>query len=298
MDERQQKASRRPREFAELATELGDLVESLGLEEAPRPARRPRRAPVRRSTPRNGPSAAVASPEVDAAVAPPVDADPEVAPAPTPEATTGELLEDTAYWVPPSEMVEPGGRPWSPQAAMELLPGSREAVAAAEAARPRSGWLMTVAAATAVALALFALVVSRVDLGGTNGPDQAVSAPPFTLSTLRTVAADSSAAAASAPTTTAFSSSTSHLFIDIHYSGATPHDSIELKVIHDSDGLPPPTVVQDHTYSLDTANGQGAVTVELTAPAGSSFAPGRYTVSVMHGTGNTQTIDFTVGQGS
>ncbi len=38
--------------------------------------------------------------------------------------------------------------------------------------------------------------------------------------------------------------------------------------------------------------------MELTAPAGSSFASGRYTVSVIHGTGNTQTIDFTVGRSS
>jgi hypothetical protein len=179
---------------------------------------------------------------------------------------------------------------------MELLPGSRGASGAAVAVRPRSGWLMTVSASVAVALAVFALVVSHIDLASTGGPDHAVSAAPFAVSVLRTVAADSTAAVSSAPTTTHFPASTSHLFIDIHYTGATPHDSLQLRVIHDSDGLPPPAVVQDHTYRLDTATGQGAVTVELTAPAGSPFATGRYTVSVVHGQSAAQTVDFTVGQ--
>jgi hypothetical protein len=305
MDERPQKPSRRPHEFADLANELSDLVESLGLEEAPRPPRRSRQTRPRRAAAGRGPAAAVATPETDTETVAAPDPEVEVegdgaAPAPAavePGVGAAGVLEDTAYWVPPAEMIEPGGRPWSPQAAMELLPGSREAAAAAIAARPRSGWLMTAAACTAVALAVFALVVSHIDLGSTGGPDQAVSAPPFTLGVLRTVEADSSAAVATAQTATSFPSSTTHLFIDIHYTGATPHDSLELKVIHDSDGLPPPQVVQDHTYSLDTAGGQGVLTVELTAPAGSSFGTGRYTVSVMHGQGNGQTIDFTVGPG-
>ncbi|HEY0410050.1 MAG TPA: hypothetical protein VGE42_07245, partial [Candidatus Dormibacteraeota bacterium] len=170
-----------------------------------------------------------------------------------------------------------------------------EATAAAVASRPRSGWLMTLSACTAVVLALFALVVSHIDLVSTGGPDHAVSAAPFTVNQLRTVAAASTAAVAIAPTTTRFSASTSHLFIEIRYSGATPHDSLQLRVIRDSDGLPPPTVVQDHTYRLDNPEGKGSVTVELTAPAGTPFARGRYTVSVVHGQSAAQTVDFTVG---
>jgi hypothetical protein len=221
---------------------------------------------------------------------------PEIEAAPKPETPAGEaILDDTTFWVPPAAMVEPGGRPWSPAAAMELLPGSREAAAAAIAARPRSGWLMTAAASTAVVLALFALVVSHIDLASTGGPDQAVSAAPFTVNQLRTVAAGSTAAVATAPTTTRFATSTNHLFIDIQYSGATPHDSLQLRVIRDSDGLPPPTVVQDHTYRLDNPEGRGSVTVELTAPSGTPFARGRYTVSVVHGQNAAQTVDFTVG---
>jgi hypothetical protein len=227
----------------------------------------------------------VATPEVE-----------EAAAAPEPEVQAADILDETTYWVPPAEMLEPGGRPWSPAAAMELLPGSRGASGAAVAVRPRSGWLMTVSASVAVALAVFALVVSHIDLASTGGPDHAVSAAPFAVGVLRTVAADSTAAVSSAPTTTRFPASTSHLFIDIHYTGATPHDSLQLRVIHDSDGLPPPAVVQDHTYRLDSATGQGTVTVELTAPAGSPFAPGRYTVSVVHGQSAAQTVDFTVGQ--
>jgi hypothetical protein len=154
---------------------------------------------------------------------------------------------------------------------------------------------MTAAACTAVVLALFALVVSHIDLASTGGPDQAVSAPPFTVNQLRTVAAASTAAVATAPTTTRFPASTSHLFVDIRYTGATPHDSLQLRVIRDSDGLPPPTVVQDHTYRLDNPEGRGTVTVELAAPAGTRFARGRYTVSVVHGQSAAQTVDFTVG---
>jgi hypothetical protein len=155
---------------------------------------------------------------------------------------------------------------------------------------------MTLAASTAVALAIFALVVSHLDLASTGGPDHAVSAAPFTVTTLRTVAADSAAAVAGAPSVSHFAATTNHLYVDIHYTGATPHDSLELKVIRDSQGLPPPSVVQDHTYRLDTASGQGVVTVELTAPPGTAFAPGRYTVSVVHGQNAAQTVDFTVGQ--
>ncbi|HEY2703895.1 MAG TPA: hypothetical protein VGL20_09415 [Candidatus Dormibacteraeota bacterium] len=291
MDERQPKPSGRPQDFTDLVSELGDLVETLGLEEAPPPARARRSRPpaARRGAPRPAASADPAAPAAAVAV-------PEVEAAPEPETpATDAILDDTTYWVPPAEMVEPGGRPWSPAAAMELLPGSREAAAAAIATRPGSGWLMTVAACTAVALALFALVVSHIDLASTGGPDQAVSAAPFAVSQLRTVAADSTAAVVTAPTTTRFPASTNHLFIEIQYAGATPHDSLQLRVIRDSDGLPPPSVVQDHTYRLDNPEGKGAVTVELTAPAGTPFARGRYTVSVVHGQSAAQTVDFTVG---
>jgi hypothetical protein len=286
MDERQPKPSGRPQEFTDLVSELGDLVETLGLEEAPPPPRARRSPPASRpSAPRAAaaaPAAAVAAPEVEAA--------------PAPETPAGEaILDDTTFWVPPPAMVEPGARPWSPTVAMELLPGSREAAAAAVAVRPRSGWLMTAAAGTAVVLALFALVVSHIDLASTGGPDQAVSAPPFAVNQLRTVAAATTAAVATAPSTARFPAFTSHLFIEIQYGGATPHDSLQLRVIRDSDGLPPPTVVQDHTYRLDNPEGKGTVTVELAAPSGARFARGRYTVSVVHGQSAAQTVDFTVG---
>ncbi len=291
MDERQPKPSGRPQDFTDLVSELGELVETLGLEEAPPRARARRSRPpaARASAPQPAAPAEPAAPA--AAVAIPDD---EAAPAPETPATDA-ILDDTTFWVPPPEMVGPGGRPWSPAAAMELLPGSREAAAAAIAARPSSGWVMTMAACTAVALAIFALVVSHIDLASTGGPDQAVSAAPFAVGRLRTVAADSSSAVAAAPTTTRFPASTSHLFIEIQYAGATPHDSLQLRVIRDSDGLPPPTVVQDHTYRLDSPEGKGAFTVELTAPAGTPFARGRYTVSVVHGQSAAQTVDFTVG---
>jgi hypothetical protein len=155
---------------------------------------------------------------------------------------------------------------------------------------------MTASACAAVALAVFAIVVSRIDLARTGGPEHAVSTAPFSVSVLRTVVADSATGVALAPTTTRFPASTSHLFIDIHYAGATPHDSLELKVIHDSNGLPPPAVVQDHTYALDSPDGQGTVTVELTAPSGVPFASGRYTVSVVHGQRTSQTVDFSIGE--
>jgi hypothetical protein len=290
MDERHSKASGRPQEFDDLVAELGDLVETLGLEEDAPPPRRAARIPSRRGPRRPAAaSAAVAAPEAESATE--VEAPPEAPPAPE----LADLLDDTTFWVPPPEMLEPGGRPWSPAAAMELLPGARSGAAQAAAVRAHSGWLMTLAASTAVALAVFALIVSHLDLGSTGGPDHAVSAAPFTVSTLRTVAADSAAAVASAPTVTHFGATTNHLFVDIHYTGATPHDSLELKVIRDSEGLPPPSVVQDHTYRLDTPSGQGVVTVELTAPPGTAFAPGRYTVSVVHGQSAAQTVDFTVG---
>jgi hypothetical protein len=290
MDERPPKAPGRPQEFTDLVAELGDLVETLGLEEeAPAPARRARTAARRSPRGAATSSAAVATPEVESV--PEVEAGPE----PEPELTPADVLDDTAYWIPPPEMLEPGGRPWSPAAAMELLPGTRPGATPVAAPRPHSGWLMTIAASAAVGLAVFALVVSHLDLANTGGPDHAVSAAPFTVGTLRTVAADSASAVAAAPNTTHFPATTNHLFVDIHYTGATPHDSLELKVIRDSEGLPPPQVVQDHTYRLDTPTGQGVVTVELTAPAGTAFAPGRYTVSVVHGQSAAQTVDFTVG---
>jgi len=294
MDERQSKASGRPQEFTDLVSELGDLVETLGLEEdAPPPPRRARSAPRRTARRPAASSAAVATPVVESV--PEVETAPEPEPEPQAELAPVDLLDGTTFWVPPAEMLEPGGRPWSPAAAMELLPGARAGAAPTAVAHAHSGWLMTVAASTAVGLAAFALVVSHLDLASTGGPDHAVSAAPFTVGTLRTVAADSAAAVATAPSTTRFSPTTNHLFVDIHYTGATPHDSLELKVIHDSEGLPPPQVVQDHTYRLDTQSGQGVVTVELTAPAGTAFAPGRYTVSVVHGQSAAQTVDFTVG---
>jgi hypothetical protein len=296
MDERHSKASARPQEFDDLVAELGDLVETLGLEEDAPPARRPARPPGRRGPrPRAATSAAVATPEVESPSEVGGATEVEDAPEVPPEPELGDLLDDTTFWVPPAEMLEPGGRPWSPAAAMELLPSTRGGAAPAAVVRAHSGWLMTLAASTAVALAVFALVVSHLDLASTGGPEHAVSAAPFTVSTLRTVAADSASAVASAPSTTRFGATTNHLFVDIHYTGATPHDSLELKVIRDSEGLPPPSVVQDHTYRLDTPTGQGVVTVELTAPPGTAFAPGRYTVSVVHGQSAAQTVDFTVG---
>lgn len=291
MDERQPKAPGRPKEFTDLVAELGDLVETLGLEEEAPPAKRAR-TPARRAPRPPAASAAVATPEVESAA----EVEAAVEAPPVPEVAAADLLDDTTFWVPPPEMLEPGGRPWSPAAAMELLPGA-SGHAPAAAVRAHSGWLMTLAASTAVALAVFALVVSHIDLASTSGPEHAVSAAPFTVATLRTVAADSAAAVVTAPSTTRFSATVNHLFIDIHYTGATPHDSLELKVIHDSEGLPPPAVVQDHTYRLDTPSGQGVVTVELTAPPGTAFAPGRYTVSVVHGQSAAQTVDFTVGEG-
>jgi hypothetical protein len=291
MDERPSKATGRPQEFTDLVAELGDLVETLGLEEeAPAPARRARTAARRAGPEASTSSTAVATPETESA--PEVEATPE----PDAELAPTGVLDDTAYWIPPPEMLEPGGRPWSPAAAMELLPGTRPGASPLAPAHPHSGLLMTIAASAAVGLAAFALVVSHLDLASTGGPDHAVSAAPFTVGTLRTVAADSAAGVTAAPNTTHFPATTNHLFVDIRYSGATPHDSLELKVIRDSEGLPPPQVVQDHTYRLDTPTGQGAVTVELTAPAGTAFAPGRYTVSVVHGQSAAQTVDFTVGE--
>jgi hypothetical protein len=280
MDERPPKASSPPREVTDLVSELSELVENLGLEERAAPPGPGGRRRVRPAGPRPGAGAAAVAAEIDPAAAPELD-DP--------------LLDDIALWVPPPEALEPGGRPWSPAAAMEMLPGSRGAAAPAVDAGPPSSWVMTVAASVAVALALLAILVSRIDLAQTTGPDHAISAAPFAVTALRTVAADSLAAVAASPTTTRFAAATSHLFIDIHYSGATPHDTLELRVIHDSDGIPPPTVVQDHTYTLDTADGEGTVTIELTAPSGVPFAPGRYTVSVVHGQSAAQSIDFTVG---
>jgi hypothetical protein len=293
MDERPSKATGRPQEFTELVAELGDLVETLGLEEeAPAPARRGRTAARPAGREAAASSTAVATPEIESA--PEVEATPELEP--DAELAPTGVLDDTAYWIPPPEMLEPGGRPWSPAAAMELLPGTRHGAAPAVEPRSHSGLLMTLAASSAVGLAAFALVVSHLDLASTGGPDHAVSAAPFTVGTLRTVAADSASGVTAAPNTTHFPATTNHLFVDIHYTGATPHDSLELKVIRDSEGLPPPQVVQDHTYRLDTPTGQGAVTVELTAPAGTAFAPGRYTVSVVHGQSAAQTVDFTVGE--
>jgi hypothetical protein len=287
MDERPPKASTPRREVTDLVGELGELVETLGLDDgaAAQRASPPRQSlpvPPHRGSPRAGGPAAAVAEAVDDVPEPEVD-----------EA----LLDDSTLWVPPAEALEPGGRPWSPAAAMEIVPGTPGSTAQVVVARPGSSWLMTAAACAAMVGAVAAVVVSRVDLASTSGPDHAISAPPFTVTALRTVAADSVGAVASAPTTTRFTASTNHLFIDIEYAGATPDDSLELRVIHDSnpDGLPPPTVVQDHTYSLTSADGNGTVVVELTAPTGLPFASGRYTVSVVHGDRAAQSVDFTVG---
>src|SRR5438270_5078606 len=161
MDERQSKASGRPKEFTDLVSELGDLVETLGLEEdAPPPPRRARSAP--RRTPRRpaASSAAVATPVVESVLE--VETAPEPEPQPQAELAPADPLDDTTFWVPPAEMLEPGGRPWSPAAAMELLPGTRDGAAPTAVVHAHSGWLMTVAASTAVGLAAFALVVSHL----------------------------------------------------------------------------------------------------------------------------------------
>lgn len=288
MDERPPKASTPRREVTDLVGELGELVESLGLDDGPAAQRasRPQSlpGPPHRGSPRAGGPVAAAVAETAVDHAP----EPEIAEVP---------LDDSALWVPPAEALEPGGRAWSPAAAMETIPGTPGSTAQVVVARPGSSWLMTAAACAAMVGAVVAVVVSRVDLASTTGPDHAISAPPFTVTALRTVAADSAGAVASSPTTTRFTASTNHLFVDIEYSGATPDDSLELRVIHDSnaDGLPPPTVVQDHTYSLASADGTGTVVVELTAPTGLPFAPGRYTVSVVHGERAAQSVDFSVG---
>src|ERR1700704_1755985 len=102
MDERQPKPSGRPQEFTDLVSELGDLVETLGLEEGPPPVRartsRPpaagRRAPRPAPAAPAAPAAAVAAPEIEAA--------------PEPETPAGEaILDGTTFWVPPAAMVEP-----------------------------------------------------------------------------------------------------------------------------------------------------------------------------------------------
>src|SRR6202022_3217465 len=99
---------------------------------------------ARRGAPPRGPAAAVATPEIEEAT-------------PEPEGQAADILDETTSWVPPAEMLEPGGRPWSPAAAMELLPGSWGASGAAVAVRPRSGWLMTVSASVGGASQAFAL---------------------------------------------------------------------------------------------------------------------------------------------
>jgi len=294
MNQRTPRRQGRSSEVDDLVTELGDLVETLGLEEGAPAPRSPRLQPRRRRAPAAeaaSPSAVVEEAVQASAATPAVDLEEEEEV--VPGAVEQQILQDSTLWIPPAEMIEPGGRPWSPAAAMETLPGTPGGAPAV--AVGRTSWVMTVSACTAVVLAVFAIVVSRIDLARTGGPEHAVSAAPFGVSVLRTVAVDSAGAVATAPTTTRFGASTNHLFIDIHYTGATPRDSLELKVIHDSDGLPPPAVVQDHTYALDSPSGTGTLSVELTAPSGEPFASGRYTVTVVHGQRNAQTVDFTVG---
>ena len=128
---------------------------------------------------------------------PEVETAPEPEPQPQAELAPADPLDDTTFWVPPAEMLEPGGRPWSPAAAMELLPGTRDGAAPTAVVHAHSGWLMTVAASTAVGLAAFALVVSHLDLASTGGPDHAVSAAPAAKAQSRPAKSESGPAARS-----------------------------------------------------------------------------------------------------
>jgi hypothetical protein len=270
-----------------LMAELGELVEDLGLQ-TPRPA-----APV--APPDD------ATPQPHAALAEPPATVPmwESASA---EDTPGALLWEAFG----NELEAPSGspRPWSPAAAMVLLQPAgperaRVAGNAGQVADRPSLWqrrphLFTVVTVTAVLVAAAVFAFSRLDLGHTSGPPQAIAQSAFEVTGLRTVSAKSPQQVAGAPTARRFLSSANAIYLDINYRNVTPRDALRIVILlqPDQNGETPSTV-SDNTHTGLDSGGEIALTVE--APPG-GFAPGTYTVRALHDDHLEQTWTFEVAQ--
>jgi hypothetical protein len=153
--------------------------------------------------------------------------------------------------------------------------------------------LFTVVAAAAMLLAIAALVITRLDLGHTSGPPQAVPSAPFEVTSMRTVQATSASAVAHAPTVDRFPRNVPAIYVDLVYRNVTPQDSLRLiiSLLPSVGGNGLLTPVSDVIHSNLDPGGEIAVTVE--APP-NGFVPGTYTVMALHSDHLDQSITFRV----
>ena len=167
----------------------------------------------------------------------------------------------------------------------------------AQMAQRRSLWqrrphLFTVVTVAAVLVAAAVFAFSRLDLGHTSGPPQAIAQSAFQVTGLRTVSAKTPQQVAGAPTARRFLSSASAIYLDINYRNVTARDALRIVILlqPDQNGETPSTV-SDNTHTGLDSGGEIALTVE--APPG-GFAPGTYTVRALHDDHLEQTWSFEV----
>jgi hypothetical protein len=298
-----------PADVRQMMAELSDLVGDLGLgEDVPPQPRLPReRAPVTAFL-KEGAAGMGAVAEADIATGGDdveLDEDEDSDAVPLWEAEVAEVAElasAISLWDAfAPEMDSVPSRPWTPEAAMAVL---EPAAPPRPPAAPRQPLLrrwtalfgkrvFTVVTGLAAVAAIAVLVVTRLDLGHTTGPSQAVSGAAFQVTTMRTVDATSALDVAHAPTKISFSSDVPAIFVDIVYRNVTKADTLRLRITLQPVGTSASTSlpVSDVTHSNLDPGGEIAVTIE--APP-SGFQAGTYTVTALHGAHLEQELTFVV----
>ncbi|HEV7677088.1 MAG TPA: hypothetical protein VGQ42_00805 [Candidatus Dormibacteraeota bacterium] len=306
-----------PADVRQMMAELRDLVGDLGLgEDLPPQSPVPReRAPVTAFL-KEGAAGMGAVAQADAATGRAYDdddddddeefEDSDAVPLWEAEvAEVAELVNAMTLWDAFAPELETApSRPWTPAAAMAAVqpaaPPRPPAVQRQPLLRrwsvPFRNRLFTAITGLAAVAAIAVLLVTRLDLGHTAGPSQAVSGAPFQVTTLRTVSATTPREVASAPAKISFSSDVPAIYLDIVYRNVTASDTLRLRITLQPVGTAVTTsqLVSDVTHSNLDPGGEIAVTIQ--APAG-GFLPGTYTVTAMHGAHLEQDIQFVV-QGS
>jgi len=208
-----------------------------------------------------------------------------------PEKAPPEVTVEVVSWTSPALALEPAGRPWSPEAAMEPLPPLAPPVPAAPAV-PDHAWVMTTITGVACAAAITVVLIGHFDLVSTSGPAHALTTPPLQLTGLRATAALSTPGGPAAVTQSEFPASTEGVVLDASVSGAQPGDGLEWQVQKEPGTGAGAVTNVDTTFQPVGFVGNGHVDHWVSHPGG--LDPGRYRVQVLLGAHILATTEFTV----
>jgi len=192
-------------------------------------------------------------------------------------------------WETAVAAVEPGGRPWSPAAAMVAIaaPAGRRPTEA-EPEEERSSWVMSAVSAVALLVAIAVFVVSRLDLASTTGP------PPvraFAVTELHAVAG-AGTDVGSAPNQDHFPANVALIRVRATYVGARGGDLLEFRLSQPPGAVTRQATLLNRSFTVDSEAGD--VTVTVSPPTGQPFLPGIYTLEATRNSVVVASAIFTI----